>query len=356
MADQRTEEEIWRTTHFATPPTSADNSPTTLIDPTPDNSRDLPVVARSGGVEPVVGKVRPVTWDEVDQAARKLADRHRGFGHRGIWGIPTGGSVVAPFVGRALGVPVVPTMAEASLIVDDLVDSGATIKRLAMTPVDGPYPPFFDTLFRKSHSPKNIGRGAVELSGWLVFEWEKATQPEDAVVRLLEFVGEDPQREGLRDTPARVCRAWREMTAGYGEDPSAILGTVFDEPYDEMVICRGIPFISNCEHHMAVFQGTVDIGYVPGPKGVVGLSKLARLVDCFARRLQIQERLTKQIADAIQQNLEALGVAVVVRAAHSCMSCRGVKKSGATMTTSSMLGVLRSDAAARTEFLSLCRG
>lgn len=176
---------------------------------------------------------------------------------------------------------------------------------------------------------------------------------EDAVRTLLRLVGEDPDRDGLKGTPDRVVRALREMTEGYRQDPAAILGRVFEEPYDEMVVLRGISFSSLCEHHLQNFTGEVDVGYLPGK--VVGLSKLARLVDCFARRLQIQEKLTRQIADAISQHLEAKGVGVVVRASHSCMSCRGVKKAGATMVTSAMLGYLRDKAEARAEFLALCR-
>lgn len=175
----------------------------------------------------------------------------------------------------------------------------------------------------------------------------------EAVETLLRYLGEDPKRDGLLKTPERVVRALVEMTAGYREDPKTILGTVFEETYDEVIILKDIPFTSLCEHHLAIFTGTVDIGYIPGK--VVGLSKLARLVDCFARRLQIQEKLTRQIADEINNHLQAKGVAVIVRANHTCMSCRGVKKHGATMITSAMYGAFRDTPAARAEFLELCR-
>lgn len=176
----------------------------------------------------------------------------------------------------------------------------------------------------------------------------------ESVKILLQYLGEDADREGLKDTPDRVLRALNEMTHGYNEDPAKILSKVFAEQYDEIVILRKIPFISLCEHHLLSFIGTVDIGYLPSGKGVVGLSKLARLVDCFARRLQVQERLTKQIAEAIEQHLEAKGVGVIVRAGHTCMSCRGVMKHGSEMVTSSMLGVFREKPEARAEFLALC--
>jgi GTP cyclohydrolase IA len=174
---------------------------------------------------------------------------------------------------------------------------------------------------------------------------------EEAVSTILRFVGEDPSRDGLLDTPGRVVRAWREITAGYREDPSEILGTTFEEECDEMVVLSGVSFYSTCEHHLLPFYGTASVGYLPGK--IVGISKIARVVNCFARRLQIQERLTREIADAIETHLEAKGVAVVIRAHHLCMGCRGVKQPGTDMITSAMRGVLRSDAVARSEFLRL---
>ena len=174
---------------------------------------------------------------------------------------------------------------------------------------------------------------------------------EDAVGTILRFIGEDPSRDGLADTPARVVRAWREMTAGYSEDPAQILGTTFEETCDEMVVLSGISFYSTCEHHLLPFYGQASVGYLPGK--VVGISKIARLVNCFARRLQIQERMTREVADAIEQYLDARGVAVVIRAHHLCMGCRGVKQPDSDMITSAMRGVLRSDAVARSEFLRL---
>jgi len=168
---------------------------------------------------------------------------------------------------------------------------------------------------------------------------------------LLRFIGEEPERDGLRDTPARVVKAWREMTAGYAEDPAEILSRTFEESSDEMIILRGISFYSTCEHHMLPFYGTAVVGYLPGR--VVGISKLARLVECFAKRLQIQERMTRQIAEAVETHLDARGVGVVLRAHHLCMGCRGVRQEETEMVTSSMLGTLRTDATSRAEFLRL---
>lgn len=173
-------------------------------------------------------------------------------------------------------------------------------------------------------------------------------EAEDAVRTLLRFVGDDPERDGLLDTPARVARALRELTAGYDEDPAEILSRTFEETSDEMIVLRGISFHSTCEHHLLPFHGEATVAYLPGK--VVGLSKLARLVECFARRLQIQERLTREIADAVETHLEARGAAVLVRAHHLCMECRGVRQQNSEMITSAMRGVFRDDTQARGEF------
>jgi GTP cyclohydrolase I len=183
---------------------------------------------------------------------------------------------------------------------------------------------------------------------------EDTADSERAVEMLLRSVGEDPSRDGLRETPARVVKALREMTAGYAEDPGEILSKTFDEHSDELIILRGIDFYSTCEHHLLPFHGTVSIGYLPGR--VVGISKLARLVHCFGRRLQIQERMTQQIAQAVETHLEARGVGVIVSAHHLCMGARGVKLPAAQLVTSAMLGQLRTDADTRSEFLRLCGG
>jgi GTP cyclohydrolase IA len=183
-------------------------------------------------------------------------------------------------------------------------------------------------------------------------ESTNALEGERAVEVLLCVIGEDPNRDGLRNTPARVVKALQEMTAGYGESPAEILSTTFDEHSDELIILRGIDFHSVCEHHMLPFQGVAHVGYLPGK--VVGISKLARLVHCFARRLQIQERMTQQIAHAVETHLEARGVGVVISAHHLCMGCRGVRLPSTQLITSSMLGTLRDSAETRSEFLRLC--
>ncbi len=175
---------------------------------------------------------------------------------------------------------------------------------------------------------------------------------EQAVTTLLRLIGEDPGRNGLRDTPGRVVKALLEMTAGYDESPAGILSTTFAEHSDELIVLRGIDFHSICEHHLLPFQGVAHVGYLPGK--VVGISKLARLVHCFARRLQIQERMTQQIASAVETHLEARGTGVIVTAHHLCMGCRGVKLPATQLVTSAMLGTLRNNAETRSEFLRLC--
>lgn len=174
----------------------------------------------------------------------------------------------------------------------------------------------------------------------------------EAVATILRYIGEDPAREGLLDTPKRVAKALKEMCRGYELDAAEVLGTQFEEQSDELIVLKKIEFTSLCEHHMLPFVGRAAVGYLPGNK-VVGLSKLARLVDCFAKRLQIQERMTQQIANAVMQHCEAKAAGVIIEAQHQCMACRGVEKSGAVMVTSCMLGFLREDSRARAEFMSL---
>ncbi|TAL75215.1 MAG: GTP cyclohydrolase I FolE [Rhodanobacter sp.] len=177
-------------------------------------------------------------------------------------------------------------------------------------------------------------------------------QAEDAVRTLLRWAGDDPAREGLLDTPARVARAYRDWFSGYDEDPAEFLLRTFKEVdgYDEMVVLRDIEFESHCEHHLAPIIGRAHVGYLPTNR-VVGISKLARVVDGFARRLQVQEKLTAQIAQCIQDTLQPAGVAVVIDATHGCMTTRGVHKTGVSMITSHMLGAFRNDARTRAEFL-----
>ncbi|MGN2246548.1 GTP cyclohydrolase I FolE [Frateuria sp. GZRR35] len=177
-------------------------------------------------------------------------------------------------------------------------------------------------------------------------------QAEEAVRTLLRWAGDDPSREGLLDTPRRVTKAYRDWFSGYADDPSEFLKRTFKEVegYDEMVVLRDIEFESHCEHHMAPIIGRAHVGYLPTNR-VVGISKLARVVEGYARRFQVQEKLTAQIAHCIQEHLKPAGVAVVIDASHECMTTRGVHKRGVSMVTSQMLGAFRDDARTRAEFL-----
>jgi GTP cyclohydrolase I len=179
-------------------------------------------------------------------------------------------------------------------------------------------------------------------------------EAEAAVRTLIRWAGDDPQREGLRDTPARVARAYEEFFAGYGQDPAEILKRTFSEVegYDEMIVMSDIRFESHCEHHMVPIIGKAHVGYLPD-KRVVGISKLARLVEVYARRLQVQEKMTVQIADTLQEILQPRGVAVVIEAAHQCMTTRGVHKPGVGLITSRMVGAFRDDPSTRREFLAV---
>src|SRR4051812_11367291 len=193
--------------------------------------------------------------------------------------------------------------------------------------------------------------------GDLVRASPKVAVPADvaeAVRTLIRWAGDDPDREGLLDTPRRVARAWKEYAKGYEEDPSHHLSRTFDEVggYDEIVLLKDIPFQSHCEHHMAPIIGKAAIAYLPNNR-VVGISKLARVLHGFSRRLQVQERLTAQVADAIWKHLQPKGVAVIIEASHACMTARGVSTPGVMMTTSRMMGTFREDERSRREVLAL---
>ena len=290
-----------------------------------------------------------VTWQEVEEQADLIADRWKDRAIGSVYGIPQGGVPLAIMVAQRLGVPLLeaPEKGMFSLIVDDLIDSGRTMRRFHEAGYN-----FIEAGFRKPHSPLHLAPDARTIDDWIAFPWEKNEgAPTDGIVRLIEWCGEDPSREGLLETPERVLKAWTELTSGYGADIEKILSVSFDVAYDEMVILRDIPFVSMCEHHLLPFEGTASVAYIPRER-VVGLSKLARLVDAYAKRFQVQERMTQEIRQALDDHLAPLGAGVVVKASHTCMRYRGIMKAG-TMVTSSLSGRLRVDHSARAEFLSL---
>lgn len=271
--------------------------------------------------------MRVFTWEEV-----YLRIQSAPLGK--LYGIPRGGAVVAGLTGRAVNDP-----QQADWLVDDIYDTGKTAERWTQK--------YSKPVWAMISKPNE---GLTDQ--WVQLPWESpdATKElEDTVIRQLEFIGEDPRREGLRETPGRVIRALTELTAGYKLDPVEILGKTFTESYDEMVVVRDIEFNSLCEHHLLPFVGRATVAYIPRDK-VVGLSKVARLVHCFALRLQIQERMTTQIANTMQEVLNPLGVAVVIRSQHSCMKLRGIKSSG-DMVTTCLLGRFKDRLDTRTEFL-----
>lgn len=299
-----------------------------------------------------------LTHQDIQDLARSLADDiaihwHSERAVLAVYPVPRGGVPVAYALQNFMEIEIVDLPEQADIIIDDLVDSGATRDRFKHLTKRGVADNTFYALIDKT---------ALEADhpykGWIVFPWERSAESADEsatdnVVRLLQFIGEDVKREGLQETPGRVIKAWREWASGYVMEPGEILKTFEDGSADEMVIERRIPFFSHCEHHMAPFFGTVDIGYIPNGK-IVGLSKMNRLVECFSRRLQVQERMGQQIADAMMEHLDARGVGVIVTGKHMCAMSRGVRHSGCDMVTSAMRGCFM-EGLPRQEFLALTR-
>lgn len=271
-----------------------------------------------------------------------------------IFGVPRGGIPAAYAVAAAdnlRNITVVDTPGEAHYIVDDIIDSGATLAKWS----EKTGKPFISLVSKAD----TLNQGGVERSpfrdSWVVFPWEGNSEGsiEDNIRRTLQFIGEDPARGGLIETPHRVAKAYQEWFSGYHTSPEDVLKTFEDgaEGVDEMVVKKNIPFYSHCEHHMAAIFGTVTIAYVPNKK-IVGLSKLTRLTEVFARRLQVQERLTNEIADALMTHLQPLGVGVIVNARHLCEESRGTNKQGQSFVTCALRGVLKDKPEARAEFLA----
>lgn len=282
-------------------------------------------------------------------AAQYLRDRPAGALLR-AYAVPRGGVPAAYALRQHCEFELVDRPEDADVFIDDLIDSGATCERYCD---EHPGKPFFALIDKRENT---------EFKGlWIVFPWEVTDDGadesgNDIIVRLLQLVGEDANREGLLETPARVIKAWRHWCSGYGKDPAKLLKVFGDgaERHDQMVTVRDIPIYSHCEHHLAPIFGTVTISYIPNGK-IVGLSKLSRLADMFARRLQVQERLTDQIADALFENLEPKGVGVVIKARHMCMESRGICQQGHHTVTTALRGAMRDEPDTRAEFLRLAQ-
>lgn len=278
-------------------------------------------------------------------------DYPRAYGSIRVYPVPRGGIPVAYLLSAYRQLRIVDKPESADIFIDDIADSGATCQRYSEK-----YPgkKFYVGIDKASNL-----FGEATPNAWIIFPWEQGEKDDDEsatdnIRRILQMVGEDPDREGLRETPKRVVKAWGEWTSGYSIDPAEVLKVFNDggERYDEMVLVKDIPIYSKCEHHLADIFGTCSIAYIPDGK-IVGLSKLSRVAEVFARRLQVQERLTAQIADAIEDNLRPKGVGVIIKARHMCMESRGICQQGHHTVTSALRGVLKKDAAARAEFMKL---
>jgi GTP cyclohydrolase I len=258
------------------------------------------------------------------------------------YAVPSGGVPAALALSGAMDIHLVDSPAEADIIIDDLIDSGATASRPEFAGK-----PFFALIDKREWNHRDE---------WVQWPWDKTLEQgiESHITRLIQFAGDDPTRGGLLETPKRVAKAWKFWCSGYEVDPAEVLKVFEDgaEGCDEMVVVKDIPFYTHCEHHMAPFFGTATIAYLPDGK-IVGLSKLSRLLDVFARRLQVQERLTGQVADALMQHLKPKGAAVVIKARHMCMESRGVCQQGHHTITSALRGAFKEEPETRSEFTRL---
>ena len=292
--------------------------------------------------ESVEYSVIKITWAEVYKFCHNL----QGFS---IYGVPRGGAVIAGIAGALGCCNVADTPEEADIIIDDIIDSGATARKYQSQYNNRP----FVALVCKQYIDDNEMHRAYSIFAkpgeWVQFPWEVCDplrDNSDIVVRLLELMGEVPSREGLVETPKRFLKAMMELTSGYSQDPQIVLKAQFStENYDEPIIVRHIEFNSLCEHHILPFTGHVHFAYIPGDK-IVGLSKIARLVRILSHRLQVQERLTMQIADEFEKALQPKAVAVMVDAEHSCMRLRGAECKHGAMRTTAMRGLFKTDASA----------
>jgi GTP cyclohydrolase I len=289
--------------------------------------------------------------------SKKLALQINPINYTSIYGVPRGGIYLAIQLSQLLNLPIVEKnkIHKATLIVDDLVDSGKTRKK---------YPDNdFAALYKKQYTPIFQKRTYISdtINDWIEFFWEKAIneQPaEDAITRIIEMIGENPNREGLAETPKRVIKSYETLFSGYKQKPEDIIKTFDANGYNQLVLLKDIEIYSMCEHHMLPFFGKAHVAYIPDKK-VIGVSKLARISDMFARRLQIQERLADNIVSTLMKYLKPLGAACIIEAQHLCMKMRGVNKQNSTMITSSLKGVFLEDSkkgrGARAEFIGLIK-
>ena len=285
-----------------------------------------------------------LTWGDIETSISAL-----NLKNQKVYGVPKGGMIVAGLAKQAfpeITLVTNPWETKPDLILDDLIDSGAT-----QIKYEDEFPDVeFTALFDKRQMDGNP---------WLVLPWE-ADHPageesvEQNIVRVLEYIGEDPNREGLLDTPKRIVKSWDELFAGYTQDPKELLRHFDAETYDQIVLLKDIELYSMCEHHQLPFTGIAHVAYIPD-KRVIGISKLARLVDIYARRLQIQERIGEQVTGFLMNELGAQGAACIIEASHMCMRMRGCSKQRSTMVTSSLKGAFLDKPEARQELMQLIK-
>ena len=292
-----------------------------------------------------------ITWNEFTAYCELLSVQLKEAGTKSIYAIPKNGMYVAHELLKYMPELLLirspfPCLPKDTVIIDDLIDSGRTLSQFPNHKKA--------VLVVKNNKMADVDYHVALQNNWIVFPWEEEDEAESLIVRQLEYIGEDPNREGLKDTPERVVRSWNELYAGYSADIDSVFKTFTEGTCDEMVLLKNIEFYSTCEHHILPFFGKIHIGYIPKGK-VIGISKLARLTEIFARRLQIQERLVKQIADELVTHLSPEGVMVVCEAQHFCMTARGVQKQNSVMVTSAIRGVFKKDMKAREEFLALIK-
>lgn len=279
---------------------------------------------------------RKVRWEEVFTFVQRLSNE---FGNLKVYGVPKNGLILSALCANA-GMRFTHSPTEADLIIDDIVDTGKTKKKYVE---DYPY-----TQFRVMFDKKRM-----DECPWIQMPWEEDCETLTHMTRVVEALVPDfCKNEDMHETPSRWINAMTEMLEGYNIDPTVFVKKAFDVPHDNLIVVKGIRFASLCEHHLLPFTGTADVCYLPD-KRIIGLSKIPRIVHAYARRVQVQERLTDQIGQFIMQHVQAKGCGVIVRGRHECLRCRGAKQSDVEMITSSMLGELRQSEQLRNEFLSV---
>jgi len=301
----------------------------------------------------MTGKIKYVDQQQLDAAAEETASLIvNKVGTSGvIYGVPRGGIPAAYLVLQKISKLYGPSdfritsdPSNASVIVDDLIDSGRTKEKFQRR---FPNTPFFALITK------------LDKDSWYVFPWEETEHgsADDIPIRLLEYIGENPKRGGLIETPSRFLKAWKDWTEGYHQDPKEVLKVFKDgaENCDQMILVKDNPISSHCEHHLAPFFGTVSVAYIPD-KHIIGLSKIPRVINIYAKRLQVQERLTNQIANALWENLKPQGVAVYMKCRHMCMESRGIRQIGSHTVTSALRGAFKDNVDTRIEFFNLVNG